>query len=71
MSASPPDFGRTATDYARHRAGFPSELIERLAALGVARPGARVVDLGTGAGSLARLFAERGCEVTGVDIAAP
>jgi len=71
VSASPPDFGRTATDYARHRAGFPSELIERLAALGVARPGARVVDLGTGAGSLARLFAERGCEVTGVDIAAP
>jgi SAM-dependent methyltransferase len=29
------------------------------------------VDLGTGTGSLARLFAQRGCEVTGVDIAAP
>ncbi len=28
------DFGRTAEDYARHRAGFPAELIARLALLG-------------------------------------
>jgi SAM-dependent methyltransferase len=67
----PPDFARTAADYARHRAGFPSELLDRLAAMGIARPGARVVDLGTGTGSLARLFAQHGCEVTGVDIAGP
>jgi SAM-dependent methyltransferase len=67
----PPDFARTADDYARHRAGFPPELLDRLAARGIARPGARVVDLGTGTGSLARLFARYGCEVTGVDIAAP
>jgi SAM-dependent methyltransferase len=66
-----PDFGRTASDYARHRAGFPSELIDRLFARGVAAPAARVVDLGTGTGSLARLFATRGCDVTAVDIAAP
>ncbi len=66
-----PDFGRTATDYATHRAGFPGELIDRLAAMGIAVPGMRVVDLGTGTGSLARLFARQGCEVTGVDIAAP
>jgi SAM-dependent methyltransferase len=66
-----PDFARTAADYARHRAGFPPELLDRLAAVGIARPGARVVDLGTGTGSLARLFAQHGCEVTGVDIAAP
>ena len=66
-----PDFGRTADDYARHRAGFPPELLDRLAAIGVVRPGARVVDLGTGTGSLARLFAQRGCEVTGVDVAGP
>jgi SAM-dependent methyltransferase len=65
----PPDFSRTAADYARHRAGFPPELLDRLAMRGVARPGARVVDLGTGTGSLARLFAQHGCEVTGVDIA--
>jgi SAM-dependent methyltransferase len=69
--ARPPDFARTASDYARHRAGFPPELLDRLAAMGVARPGARVVDLGTGTGSLARLFARHGGEVTGVDIARP
>ncbi len=40
-----------------------------MSAIGVARSGARVVDLGTGTGSLARLFAQHGCEVTGVDIA--
>jgi SAM-dependent methyltransferase len=66
-----PDFARTAADYARHRAGFPPGLLDRLAAAGIARPGARVVDLGTGTGSFARLFALQGCEVTGVDIAGP
>jgi SAM-dependent methyltransferase len=66
-----PDFGRTASDYARHRAGFPPELIDRLLARGIAPPGARVVDLGTGTGSLARLFAAHGCDVTAVDIAPP
>lgn len=71
MTDCSPDFARTAADYARHRAGFPPELLERLAAMGIAQPGARVVDLGTGTGSLARLFAQHGCEVTGVDIAAP
>ncbi len=71
MTACSPDFARTASDYARHRAGFPVELLDRLAALGIARPGARVLDLGTGTGSLARLFAQHDCEVTGVDIAGP
>jgi SAM-dependent methyltransferase len=65
------DFGRTAVDYAQHRAGFPAQLLDVLAARGVLRPGARVLDLGTGTGSLARLFASHGCAVTGVDIAAP
>jgi SAM-dependent methyltransferase len=71
MVYCPPDFSRTAADYARYRAGFPPELIDRLAAMRIARPGARVVDLGTGTGSLARLFAHHGCDVTGVDIASP
>jgi SAM-dependent methyltransferase len=65
------DFGRTACDYALHRAGFPRELVGRLAEAGVVGSGARVIDLGTGTGSLARLFAQHGCEVTGVDIAVP
>ena len=63
------DFGKTAGDYARHRAGFPEELFERLAGFGVGLPGQRVVDLGTGAGTMARGFAARGCLATGIDIA--
>jgi SAM-dependent methyltransferase len=70
-SGGAPDFARTATDYASHRAGFPSELLDRLAARGIARAGARVADLGSGTGSLARLFAHQGCDVTAVDVAAP
>lgn len=66
-----PDFGATADDYARHRAGFPASLFERLAALGIGEPGRSVLDLGTGTGSLARGFARRGCRVTGLDPAAP
>ncbi len=65
------DFGRTAEDYARHRAGFPAALFDRLAALGVGVAGQRVVDLGTGTGTLARGFARRGCQVVGVDRAEP
>ncbi|GLW28184.1 methyltransferase type 11 [Actinoplanes regularis] len=57
------DFGRTAQDYARHRAGFPPALMDRLGDV----TGRTVLDLGTGTGSLARLFAERGAIVTGLD----
>jgi SAM-dependent methyltransferase len=62
-----PEFGRRADDYRRHRAGFPESLFERLAELGVGLLGQRIVDLGTGTGTLARGFAQRGCAVIGVD----
>ncbi len=65
------DFGHTAEDYARHRAGFPDALFDRLMQDGVARPGERLLDLGTGTGSLARGFARRGLEVTGLDPSKP
>lgn len=65
------DFGRTVDDYSRHRAGFPPELMDRLADRGIGAPGQDVLDLGTGTGSLARLFALRGSTVTGIDPAAP
>lgn len=61
------DFGRTADDYARHRAGFPAELFRRLGALGIGVPRQRVLDLGTGTGTLGRGFAHAGCTVTGLD----
>ena len=61
------DFGRTAEDYARHRAGFPDRFFDRLMAVGAVARGNRVVDLGTGTGTVARGFALRGCTVTGLD----
>jgi SAM-dependent methyltransferase len=65
------DFGATADDYRRHRAGFPDSLFERLARHGIGVPGQRVVDLGTGTGTLARGFARRGCRVVGIDPSEP
>ncbi len=61
------DFGRTAKDYAQHRAGFPDRFFERLTADGVVSTDDRLVDLGTGTGTLARGFALRGCRVIGLD----
>lgn len=65
------DFGRTANDYARHRAGFPDAFFERLFADGSAQRGDVALDLGTGTGTVARGLAVRGCEVTGLDHSAP
>lgn len=62
-----PTFGKAAEDYARFRAGFPESLFERLFVLGVGMEGKDVIDVGTGTGSLARGFAERGARVVGVD----
>ena len=42
------DFGLTANDYARHRAGFPESFFERIAKYNVGRHGQVVVDVGTG-----------------------
>jgi SAM-dependent methyltransferase len=61
------DFGKAASDYVRYRAGFPDELFARLLARGIGVRGQRVLDLGTGTGSLARGFAVRGCEAVGLD----
>jgi SAM-dependent methyltransferase len=66
-----PDFGVTAQNYARHRAGFPDSLFDRLNAFGIGMPGQSVVDLGTGTGTLARGFARRGCRVVGIDPSEP
>ena len=65
------DFGRTAADYAAHRAAYPERLYDRLAAAGIVpRPGGNAaVDLATGTGMIARALARRGWLVTALDIA--
>jgi SAM-dependent methyltransferase len=65
------DFGRTASDYARYRAGFPDRFFERLFAAGWVKAGDRVLDLGTGTGNVARGLALRDCIVTAVDRSQP
>ena len=62
------DFSSTASDYTKYRAGFPEKLFRRLEGHGIGEPGQRVVDLGTGTGSLARGVARRGARVVGVDV---
>ncbi len=64
------NFGLTAEDYAKHRAGFPDAFFECLLDDGIIKTGASLVDLGTGTGTLARGFAQRGCDVIGLDISA-
>jgi SAM-dependent methyltransferase len=67
VQKSPVDFGRTARDYAAHRAGFPDSFFERLFGLGLFSGKTDVLDLGTGTGTVARGFALKGFHVTGLD----
>lgn len=64
------DFGRTSSDYTRHRAGFPDAFFERLAREGLLQSGVRAVDLGTGTGTVARGLARHGCAVQALDVSA-
>lgn len=61
-----PRWSRTARDYARHRAGFPASFYARVEPL----LGPRVLDVGTGTGTVARALARRGHAVTAIDVAA-
>ena len=65
------DFGKTAQDYGQYRAGFPALFFERLIPFGIGMPGQRVLDLGTGTGTVARGLAQQGCQVIGLDPSAP
>lgn len=67
MIAAAVDFGKAAADYATHRRGFPASTMRRLIAMGLGKPGQRVLDLGTGTGQFALEFARCGCTVTGLD----
>ena len=67
IKAPPVNFGQTASDYGRWRAGFPPHFFKRLFAEGWVMPENSVLDLGTGTGTIARGLALRGCRVTGLD----
>lgn len=60
-------FGHTAGDYRRFRAGFPPEFFDALAKRGWIHPGQRALDLGTGTGTVARGLAAQGLVVVGRD----
>lgn len=55
------NFGASAADYRRHRKGFPPLLFDRLPLAG------RLLDLGSGTGTLAAGYAERGADVVALD----
>lgn len=67
LGVSGTNFGAAASDYGSYRAGFPDSLFDRLSQFDVGLSGQRIVDLGTGTGTLARGFASRGCDVIGID----
>jgi len=61
------DFGRTASDYARYRQGFPAQWFDTLIQQKIIKRDDRVLDLGTGTGSIARGLALRGLVTVGLD----
>ena len=65
------DFGLTARDFREHRVGFPDQFFNRLVAHGVGLPGQRIIDVGTGTGTIARGLAVRGSLVVGLDPSQP
>lgn len=67
IKTPPVNFGQTASDYGKWRAGFPPHFFKRLFAEGWVMPENTVLDLGTGTGTIARGLALRGCHVTGLD----
>lgn len=70
-------FARLARYYDALMANVPyglwAEYVANLAALAGRPivPGSKLLDLATGTGSVALEFAQRGCEVTGIDLSAP
>ncbi len=67
MNDSCERFTAVADAYDRFRPGYPSAVLDWIAATTGAAAGARVADLGCGTGIFSRLIAARGFDVVGVD----
>jgi len=65
------NFGRTASDYGKHRVGFPDAFFDRIENLRLLKNGTRLLDIGTGTGTIARGMAQRGCVTSALDISEP
>lgn len=59
----------TSEDYAKYRPGLPLSAFSKLKQLGLGLPNQRILDLGTGTGSVARQFSKQDCKVTAIDSA--
>ncbi|MGH8297986.1 MAG: class I SAM-dependent methyltransferase [Steroidobacteraceae bacterium] len=66
LSSSDRFLGRVE-NYARYRPSYPAAAIDLLAARCGLKPGANVVDLGSGTGILSRLLLEREAQVFGIE----
>jgi SAM-dependent methyltransferase len=64
---SQPDWSQTSADYAKHRHGFPERFYAMIEREGLFAAGLRVLDIGTGTGTVARELARRGGDVLGLD----
>lgn len=60
-------FSGLADGYAKYRPGYPAAAIDCVWSAFGLRPGSVVIDVGSGTGISARLFAERGARVIGIE----
>jgi 16S rRNA A1518/A1519 N6-dimethyltransferase RsmA/KsgA/DIM1 with predicted DNA glycosylase/AP lyase activity len=61
-------FDKDAELYERARPGYPRELFDDLADLAGLRPGARVLEIGSGTGQATLPLAERKLEITAIEL---
>jgi SAM-dependent methyltransferase len=66
--AHPIDWGKTSSDYAKHRDIYPKSFYEKIRSFGIGLPGQRILDLATGTGVLPRGLSRPGIKFIGTDI---